>query len=69
MADSEKMFLLVNSHQSLKVFRKIGWVSIPSKFFDNFWCRFTWSKENFDQDFDGKLWSCKQAFRWNAINM
>ena len=39
--------------KSVKVFRKIGWVSIPSKFFD---------KENLDQVFDGKLWSCKRKF-------
>ena len=37
--DSEKMFWLVNSHKS-PFFRKIGWVSIPSKF---------WLMENFDR--------------------
>ena len=45
--------------KSVKDFRKIGWVSIPSKsikvLWQSFWCRFTRSK-NFV-----KVWSCKRA--------
>jgi len=48
--------------KSVKVFRKIGWVSIPSKsikvLWQRFWCRVTplknFVKENFDQVVDGK---------------
>ena len=54
----------------LQSFWKIGLVSISSKsikvLWQSFWCRFTrtknFVKENFDQVFDGNLWSCKQAF-------
>jgi len=40
----------------------------------SFWCRFTRSKnfvkENCDQVFDGKLWSCKQTFSlWNILQI
>jgi len=44
----------------------------PSKsikvLWQSFWCRFTHSKnfvkENFDQVFDGKLWSTKRIFTY-----
>jgi hypothetical protein len=62
--------------KSIKVFRKIGWVSIPSKsikvHWQSFWCRFTRSKnfvkENLNQVFDGKFWSCEQALtKWECL--
>ena len=73
--DSKKMFWLVNSHQSTSKFflEKIGWVSIPSKSVKVHQSSLTkllmqvyrsknFVKENFDQVFDGRLWSCKRAF-------
>ena len=73
--DSKKMFWLVNSHQSPSKFflEKIGWVSIPSKSVKVHQSSLTkllmqvyrsknFVKENFDQVFDGRLWSCKRAF-------
>jgi hypothetical protein len=59
--------------KSIKVFRKIGWSSIPSKFIkvrQSFWPKFlmqvymvkNFVKESFDKVFDGKLWSCKRGF-------
>jgi len=52
--------------KSVKVFRKIGLVFSPSKsikvLWQSFLSRFTRSK-NFDQVFDGKLWSCKRPFK------
>ena len=58
------------SSKPVKGSRKIGWVSISSKsikvLWQSCWCRFTrpknFVKENFDQVFDGKLWSCKRVF-------
>ena len=58
--------------KSVKGFRKIWRVSIPSKsikiLWQSFWCRFTRSenfvKETFDQVFHGKLRSClKRALK------
>jgi len=63
--DSKDVLIGQFPSESVKVFRKIGWVSIPSKsikvLWQSFWCRFTRSK-NFDQVFDGKLWAWKCTF-------
>ena len=61
--DSKDVLIGQFPSNSVKVFRKIGWVSILSKsnkvLWQSFSCRFTRSKnfvkENFDHVFDGKL--------------